>query len=133
MSGEVVREDIVTIARNLVKDAKKFEGKTILLSGGGRFLGKYITGTFSYLNDEILSKPCRVISVDNYITGKHHHHFNYKGRQDVLEVWADVSQPLPVREPIHYILHLAGLASPVYYKKYPLETIESAIYGAIHN
>ena len=56
MSGEVVREDIATIARNLVKDAKKFEGKTILLSGGGGFLGKYITGTFSYLNDEILSK-----------------------------------------------------------------------------
>lgn len=29
-----------------------------------------------------------------------------------------------------YIIHAAGLASPYYYKKYPLETIESAILGA---
>lgn len=130
MSETIVREDIERIAKNLGKDAKKFEGKTIFISGGGGFLGKYITGVLCYLNDEILSKPCRIISVDNYITGTHHPHFNYKGRSDVLEVWGDVTQPLPVREPVHYILHLAGLASPVYYKKYPLETIESAIYGA---
>ncbi len=132
MSEKIVREDIATIARGLGKDAKKFEGKTVFISGGSGFLGKYITGTLCYLNDNVFSTPCRIISVDNFITGKHHPHFNYKGRDDVLEVWGDITHPLPVREPVHYILHAAGLASPVYYKKYPLETIESAITGAKH-
>ena len=126
---KIVREDIATIAKNLGKDAKKLEGKTILISGGAGFLGKYLIGTLCYLNDHVLKKPCRIISVDNFITGSHHRHFNYRGRSDVLEVWADVSNPLPMREDINFIMHAAGLASPVYYKKYPLETINSAVSG----
>lgn len=129
MSETIVKEDIAAIARGLGKSAKKIEGKTFLISGGGGFLGKYIVGALCYLNDNVLSNPCRIISVDNYITGKPHSHFNYKNRPDVLEVWGDITYPLPVKEPVHYILHAAGLASPVYYKKYPLETIESAISG----
>ncbi len=129
MSEQIVREDIATIAKKLGAEAKKLEGKTILISGGGGFLGKYMVGVLCQLNDTIFAKPCRVISVDNYITGQYHPHFNYRGRPEVLEVWADVTQPLPVREDLHYIIHAAGLASPVYYKKYPMETIESAVSG----
>ncbi len=132
MSEKIIKEDIATIAKGLGKDAKKLEGKTVFLSGGGGFLGKYIVGTICYLNDNILSKPCRVISVDNFITGKAHPHFNYKGRHDVLEVWGDITERLPIRESLHYIIHAAGLASPVYYKKYPLETIDSAVAGVRH-
>src|SRR4029079_2794639 len=54
---------------------------------------------------------------------------NEGGRDDVMPVWADVCHPLPVREDLHFILHAAGVASPVYYMKYPLETIESAVQG----
>ncbi len=130
MSGNIVWEDIATIGKNLSsEEAHKLEGKTVLISGGSGFLGKYLVGALCYLNDTTLKKPCRIISVDNFITGQPHPDFNFKGRNDVLEVWGDVSYPLPVREDIHYIIHAAGLASPVYYKKYPLETIESAVTG----
>ena len=129
MSQSIVTEDIKQIAKNLGRDAERFSGKTILISGGGGFLGKYFVGLFGYLNDNILTKPCRVISVDNFITGARHSHFDYTGRKDVLDVWADITHPLPIREDIHFIIHAAGLASPVYYKKYPLETIESAVFG----
>ena len=47
----------------------------------------------------------------------------------LLPYRADVTYPLPVREDLNFIIHAAGVASPVYYKKYPLETIESAVQG----
>jgi UDP-glucuronate decarboxylase len=127
--SRIVSEDISAIARGLEAEAHKLEGKTILLSGGSGFLGKYLVGVLCRLNDTVLKVPCRIISVDNFITGVAHAHFNYKGRADVLEVWGDINFPIPVREDVHYIIHAAGLASPVYYKKYPLETIDSAITG----
>mgnify|MGYP001587162839 FL=1 len=97
MSLKLVNEDIADIAKGLGKSAMKLEGKTIFLSGGGGFLGKYIVGALCYLNDNVFDKPCRIITVDNFITGKPHPHFNYKGRSDVLEVWGDITHPLPVR------------------------------------
>ncbi len=125
----IVKEDIAAIAKGLGADAKKLEGKTILVSGGSGFLGKYIIGTIAHLNDHVFTTPAKVISVDNFITGSAHPHFDHKGRADIMEVWGDVSHPLPIREDIHYIIHAAGLASPVYYKQFPMETIKSAISG----
>ena len=127
--SNIVREDIASIAERIKKDARQLEGKTVLISGGAGFLGKYIVGTLCHLNDTVLKKPCKIISVDNFITGSKHPDFDYSGRDDVLEVWGDITHPLPIREDVHFIIHAAGIASPVYYKKYPLETIESAIAG----
>lgn len=125
----LIREDIAAIVHGLGDDAQLLSGKTILISGGAGFLGKYFLGVFKHLNHHVLAKPCRVISVDNYITGERDESVEGNFDKNILNVWADVTQPLPVREDIDYIIHAAGLASPVYYMKYPLETIESAVTG----
>jgi UDP-glucuronate decarboxylase len=127
---KLIQDDIKTIVRGIGKDAQKFSGKTILISGGSGFLGRYFLGTFKYLNDHVLKKPCRVISVDNYITGSKDPNFNFGDEEFILDVWGDVTYPLPIRQDLDYIIHAAGLASPVYYMQYPLETIESAFTGA---
>lgn len=125
----IVEEDIKTILKGIRKEARAFDGKTILMSGGAGFLGKYFMGVFYALNKRVLSHPCHVISVDNYITGERDPNFDYSDNMHLLNVWGDVTYPLPVREDLDYIIHAAGLASPVYYMKYPLETIESAVTG----
>ena len=130
MTGSsLIEEDVAKIARGIGASADKLSGKTILVSGGAGFLGKYFVGVFGYLNRQTLRKPCRVISLDNYMTGSQDAAFDFADPQYVLQVRADVTQPLPVRENIHYMIHAAGLASPVYYMRYPLETIESAVTG----
>lgn len=129
-STSIVEEDIATIAQGIAEHAPALAGKTLLISGGAGFLGRYFLGVFRALNANVLGKPLRVISVDNYITGARDGVFGVNDDPNVLSLWADVTQPLPVREPLDYIIHAAGLASPVYYQKYPLETIESAVIGA---
>ncbi|MAF80726.1 nucleoside-diphosphate sugar epimerase [bacterium] len=126
----LVKEDIATIAAAIAAQAPKLSGKTVLISGGAGFLGKYFLGVFSYLNEHVLDEPVKVISVDNFITGDRDPNFDFSDKEFILDVWGDVTYPIPVREDIDYIIHAAGLASPVYYMKYPLETIESAVTGA---
>ncbi|MBI4022083.1 MAG: NAD-dependent epimerase/dehydratase family protein [Candidatus Andersenbacteria bacterium] len=125
----IVQEDIAAIADGIREEASRLSGRTVLISGGAGFLGKYFLGVFDYLNRNELAAPCRVISVDNYITGTKDADFIRRDSEQVLDVWGDVTYPLPVRENIDYIIHAAGLASPVFYMKYPLETIESAVTG----
>jgi len=123
----IIKEDLQRIAQTIAQEAKVLEGKTILISGGAGFLGSYFLGTFQELNKTFFKDPCTVISIDNYITGSRvaadleDPHTRY--------VEADIIRPLSIDEPVDYIIHAAGLASPFYYKKYPLETIEAAISG----
>lgn len=126
--NQIIQEDIETIAAGLGPAALKFSGKTVLLSGGAGFLGSYFLRVFQYLNEHVVEEPCHIISVDNYITSLVDQTGDIKDPH-IMNVWADVTYPLPIRQDINYIIHAAGLASPVYYMKYPLETIESAVTG----
>lgn len=126
----IIAEDVATITEGIRDRVSALAGKTVLISGGAGFLGRYFLDVFRYLNRSVLSLPCRVIAVDNYITGERDGTFGVNDDPHVRSLWADVTQPLPVREPVHFIIHAAGLASPVYYQQYPLETIESAVVGA---
>ncbi len=122
-------QEIQRIVERLGTHAQRFSGKTILLAGGAGFLGKHFLKVFQKLNHEMLHKPCKVISVDNYITGTKNLDDSIANDPQIMQVWADVTHPLPVREDIDFIIHGAGIASPVYYMRYPLETIESAVHG----
>jgi UDP-glucuronate decarboxylase len=129
-AADFMHDDITKIVQNLGSDAHRFADKTILLAGGAGFLGRYFIAVFRRLNQDVLSRPCKVISADNYITGRQIALYE-GGRHDpnVIDVWADISFPLPVRHDIHFIIHAAGVASPAYYMKFPLETIDSAVQG----
>lgn len=124
------REDADAVIAQLGGDVQRFAGKTVLISGGAGFLGRHFLTVFRQLNDGALAEPCKVISADNFITGDQQA-LRENGHDDpnIVNVWADVTYPLPVREDLDFIIHAAGVASPVYYMKYPLETIESAVQG----
>ena len=127
---KVIYEDIEIIASSLGKKTKQLEGKTLLISGGAGFIGSYLVATINYLNENVFKKPCNVISIDNYITGKKRKILNEVNLKNITFINADVTKKVNIKQKVDYIIHAAGLASPFYYQKYPLETIESAIFGA---
>jgi len=131
ISKTIVNEDIEAIVSAIGQDAEKLSGKTLLISGGSGFLGSYINQTINLLNKKILKRKCRVISVDNYITGSDKKNFLGIIDDKYFDfISQDVRLPMLLKGKIDYIIHAAGLASPYYYQKYPLETIESAVVGA---
>lgn len=128
MTEFLLKSDIAEICQRLGPAAHDFAGKTVLLTGGRGFLGRYFMEMFAHLNEHVLDKPCRLIALDNLITaGK-------EGSEipelpNVVFRQHDVIQPYQLDEPIHYLIHAAGIASPFYYRAYPLETLEVAVRG----
>jgi len=129
MTQTVIKEDIKLIVQSIKREAKRLEGETLLISGGAGFLGSYIIAVIYQLNKKVLKKPCKVISIDNFITGRKRRIIEEIKDKNFVFIEADVTKPLQINEKIDFIIHAAGLASPVYYQKYPIETIESAIFG----
>ena len=131
VSKSIVEEDLERIIQGIGKDALKLSGKTLLISGGSGFLGSYINQTINLLNQKVLKKKCKVISIDNYITGSKKKNFLGPINNKYFEfISQDVRIPMLISHKVDYVIHAAGLASPYYYQKYPLETIESTIVGA---
>jgi UDP-glucuronate decarboxylase len=128
MAKQYLDDDIALIAARLGNVANDFAGKTMLLAGGGGFLGRYFEAAFSYLNTrQLKGSPCRVILVDNLATvsisapPKVGEHMRF--------IEADITKPLEIDEPIDFIVNAAGIPSPYYYRAYPLETMDASIRG----
>ena len=128
MNQVTVPSDIAEIVQHLGDVALDFSGKTILLTGGNGFLGRYFIEVFAFLNKNVLVEPCRVISFDNNITsGKFGEQLQeYPGIKFVRH---NVVDPIEWNEGADYIIHGAGIASPYYYRAYPLETLQVATIG----
>ncbi len=125
-----VLNDLDAVLAQIKDEAHALEGKTILISGGSGFIGSYFNAVLYLLNKKVLKEKCKVISLDNYITGSRKNFlFDIKDKNFQF-MDGDVRLPIITNQKIDYIIHAAGLASPFYYKKYPLETIESAILGS---
>ena len=128
MSEFLLLNDIKQIVENLSDVSNQFSGKTVLLTGGRGFLGRYFMEIFNFLNERVLKDKAKVIVLDNLITaGKEGAEIPiYKNVEFINH---NVIQKFTLDEPVHYIIHAAGIASPYYYRAYPLETLEVAIKG----
>lgn len=124
-----INQELAELARKLGPLVNEFEGKTVLINGAGGFLGNYFVGLFQYLNREKFKKPVRVIALDNFITGVKNSPFFDLEDPNLEFVGHDVRVPYDTEEHLDYIIHAAGIASPVFYAKYPMETIAATIDG----
>lgn len=130
MTNFLLQSDIEEIIKNMpLNFINKFSGKHVLLTGGRGFLGRYFAAVFQSLNESVLyASPVKITIIDNLISAGPEgsksnkvDHFTFIDHNCI--------HPLPKIDNVDYILHAAGIASPAYYRKYPLETLEVATTG----
>ncbi len=128
----VVIEDVINIVDGA--DFSRLEGKTILMSGAAGFLGSFFIAVFQHLNQHVFKVPCRVLAIDNFITGSKKNLLVRVEDKNIIFEALDISQGLGafVKEKIDYIIHAAGLASPIFYRQYPIDSINCTVLGLHH-
>lgn len=96
-----------------------FQDKHILITGGAGFIGTNLTM-------RLIQAGAKITVVDNFITGFKKNIDASVTDQNIRLIEADVSEEytsyLPPDAHFDIIFHLASIASPVGYTKYPLET-----------
>lgn len=125
----VIEEDVALINAAITKQMEGLSGKTILIAGGAGFLPRYFLELIAYFNDHFHGDKCKVISVDNFLTGLPERSAHLENRKDFRFLVADIIEPLAIDGDIDYIIHGASVASPPFYRKYPLQTINVNVLG----
>lgn len=132
-SSDVVSQDVDYMVGKLNNELSKLSGNKILLTGGGGFLGYYLVNTVIGWNRlRIKSKldTIELVVYDNFMRGLPDWLSNFES-EGLLEVKQhDVLEPLPSDlGDISYIIHAASVASPIYYRKHPIETMDANVNG----
>jgi dTDP-glucose 4,6-dehydratase len=99
--------------------------KTILITGVAGFIG-------SHLAERFVRQGHRVIGIDNFLTGAEENLSPVKGERNFVVIRHNMSQPLEIPEPVHFVLHFASPASPADYLNFPIQTLKVGSLGT-HN
>lgn len=97
--------------------------KRILITGGAGFIG-------SHLCERLLDQGNNVICVDNFYSSSRDNIVHLLDNPHFELIRHDVTFPLYIE--VDEIYNLACPASPVYYQRDPVQTIKTAVHGAIN-
>jgi len=128
--NNIIRKDSEQILRELNDLNEAFAGKVVLISGAAGFLGVQFVNYFLALNDNhALTMPVTLVAVDNFLRGRPPWVSALQERRDICFLTADITKTLEIGKEVHYIIHAASVASPTFYRKYPIETMDANVTG----
>ena len=128
---QILDEDLDSICTDLSAEFGTMSGSRLLITGGGGFLGYYLVQAVLHWNDKHpAGSKIDLVIYDNYVRGVPAWLEALRGRPHLELRRHDMIEPLP-KDIGHfdYIIHAAGIASPIYYRAQPLKCIDANING----
>lgn len=126
--SQIINDDARRIAKTYAKPLQGLSGSTLVVSGAGGFLCSFLLDVLKALNDEF-ERPCTVLALDNFKVALPERIEHLQGDPNFEFVVHDVTQRFAPERKVDWIVHGASIASPTFYRKYPLETIDANVTG----
>lgn len=132
MINEQLKKDFdYTFGKFTEEEVSRLTGANVLITGCAGFLGFYMVNFLFYFREKLKLK--KVICLDNFMLGypkwldgiREDEHFVVK-KFDIIR---DKISEIPEACQTDYVIHMASVASPVFYRKYPIETLDANIWG----
>ena len=126
----IEKKDLEYILKKASGEFEILSGNTILFTGANGFLGYYFIKSILTWNDLYPNKKIIVYALDNFTKGVPKW---LQKRNDLKIIKKDVTKYKPaVNISFDYIVHAASIASPVFYRRFPIETINANVQGLIN-
>ena len=131
-ADDVVKADLDFIAgAGAGAELAAMSGKRLMIAGGAGFLGYYLVqGALNWNRVNADMAPISVLVLDNFIRGVPAWLTALGKDKNLATLKHDITNPLPASlGDLDFIIHAASIASPIYYRKYPIETMDANING----
>ena len=113
------------------EEKQKFNDSTILITGCAGFIGYYMMCFLDAYSEKLGIK--KIIGLDNFMLGKPEWMKKLEKKElfqiEKFDIITDNIQTVPNSEKVNLIIHMASVASPIFYRKYPIETIDANVEG----
>lgn len=125
--NSVEEKDIEYIHSQAKEEFETLSGNTILFTGANGFLGYYLIKSILTWNDKNPQKKITVYALDIFKSGVPDW---LRLEKEVKILKKDVTIfKIPANLDFDYLVHAASIASPTFYRKYPIETINANVQG----
>jgi UDP-glucuronate decarboxylase len=127
---DVSASDLTRLATRLHPVFAEMSGADLLVTGGAGFLGYYLVQAplvWNRANPDV--DPIRVTVHDAFLRGAPRWLVD-RDDSELRVVERNVLEPLPADSPpFTYVVHAASIASPTYYRRHPIETMDANVGG----
>lgn len=124
----VEKKDIEYIHKKALQEFEVLSGSKVLFTGANGFLGYYFIRSILVWNDSNPKKKIILYALDLFPNGIPD--WLSQKRDDLIILKADIAKYQPKSDEIfYYIIHAASIASPVFYRQHPIETINANVAG----
>ncbi|PIQ73506.1 NAD-dependent dehydratase [Candidatus Roizmanbacteria bacterium CG11_big_fil_rev_8_21_14_0_20_36_8] len=130
INNSIEKKDLVYITLKASSAFKTLSQKKILITGGAGFLGYYLVKSILFWNEVHSSQKIFVTVLDNFMLGEPPWIQELKQNPFFSLLKKNlITSPLNCNQEFNYIIHAASIASPVFYRKHQLETMDANIIG----
>ncbi|MBO4659824.1 MAG: NAD-dependent epimerase/dehydratase family protein, partial [Prevotella sp.] len=129
---KILQKDILHTLNGLsAEERAKFQDSTVLITGCAGFLGYYMMQFFAATAEELGIR--KIIGLDNFMLGEpgwiKKLEANPKVTLRKFDIIRDNIADVEGADSADFIIHMASIASPMFYRKYPIETLDANIWG----
>jgi nucleoside-diphosphate-sugar epimerase len=130
-AAEVVATDLERLCDDLAAEFGHLSGGRLMIAGGAGFLGYYLVQSVMHWNrTRARGSSIQLTVLDNFVRGVPDWLTSLAADPELTLIEHDVRRPLPASIGHQdYLIHAASIASPTYYRKYPIETMDANVNG----